>query len=172
MSLAGADSWTGSWKGKILVPQLQYIYRSKLSFNTRRSYRRKIDKNMKIHNIITWMTLYVLIKHWIIAIFFIRMFFTFSSYTEYVKREGIVIAWEKKKFSPFDECSWFVCLRRQNKPKTILSLFTYSVCDEKVKIFVCLSVWLYVRTWTFHADAITFKGVSGSKQNLVSVLHV
>ena len=38
--------------------------------------------------------------------------FTFSSHTEYVKRESIVKAWVKKKFSPFDECSWFVCLRR------------------------------------------------------------
>ena len=35
----------------------------------------------------------------------------------------------KKKFYPFDECSCFVCLRRQNKQKTILSLFTYSVCE-------------------------------------------
>ena len=46
-------------------------------------------------------------------------FFTYSSHTEYVKRESIVIAWVKKKFSPFDKCSWFVCLRRENKPKYI-----------------------------------------------------
>ena len=32
----------------------------------------------------------------------------------------------KKKLSPFDECSWCVCLRRQNKPK---------------KMSACLSVW-------------------------------
>ena len=37
---------------------------------------------------------------------------------------------------------------------------------------VCLSVWMYVRTWTFHVDTITFEGVSGSKQNLVGVFHV
>ena len=64
---------------------------------------------------------------------------------------------EKKKFSPFDKCSWFLCLRRQNKPR---------------KISVCLDVWMYVRTWTFHVDTITFEGVSGSKQNLVDVFHV
>ena len=37
---------------------------------------------------------------------------------------------------------------------------------------VCLSVWMYVRTWTFHGDTITFEGVRGSKQNLVGVFHV
>ena len=37
---------------------------------------------------------------------------------------------------------------------------------------VCLSVWMYVRTWTFHVDTITFEGFSGSKQNLVGVFHV
>ena len=35
-----------------------------------------------------------------------------------------------------------------------------------------LHVWMYVRTWTFHVDTITFEGVSGSKQNLVGVFHV
>ena len=61
-----------------------------------------------------------------------EIFFTFSSHTEYVKRESIVIAWVKeKKFSPFDECSCFVCLRRQTKRKKI------SVC-----LSGCLSVWL------------------------------
>ena len=47
-------------------------------------------------------------------------------------------------------------------------------------LFVCLSfclsvrlsVCLYVRTWTFHVDTITFEGVSGSKQNLVGVFYV
>ena len=57
---------------------------------------------------------------------------------------------EKKKFSPFDKCSCFVCLRRQNS----------------------LSVLLSSRTWTFDVDKITFKGVSGSKQNLVGVFYV
>ena len=37
---------------------------------------------------------------------------------------------------------------------------------------VCLSVWMYVRTWTFHVDTITFEGVNGSKQNLVGVFYV
>ena len=31
---------------------------------------------------------------------------------------------------------------------------------------------MYVRTWTFHVDTITFEGVSGSKQNLVGVFYV
>ena len=84
--------------------------------------------------------------------------FTFSSHTEYVKRENIVIAWVKKiKFSPFDKCLCFICLRRQKKQK---------------KMSVCLSVCLAVRTWTFDVDTITFEGVSGSKQNLVGVFYV
>ena len=66
----------------------------------------------------------------------IVIIFTFSSHTEYVKRKGIVIAWVKKKFSPFDKCSWFVCLRRQHKPKK------NSVCPS-----VCLSGCLDVRTY-------------------------
>ena len=73
---------------------------------------------------------------------------------------------EKKKFSPFDKCSWFVCLRRQNKQKKCPSV-CLSVCQSR-----CLHVWMYVRTWTFHVDTITFEGVSGSKQNLVGVFHV
>ena len=60
---------------------------------------------------------------------------------------------ERKKFSPFDECSCFVCLRRQNKQR---------------KFFVCMSVC----TWTFHVDTITFEGVSRSKQNLLGVFYV
>ena len=39
---------------------------------------------------------------------------------------------KRKKFSPFEKCSWFACLRRQNKPK---------------KFFICLSVCLDVRTY-------------------------
>ena len=35
-----------------------------------------------------------------------------------------------------------------------------------------LSVCLAVRTWTFDVDTITFEGVSGSKQNLVSFVYV
>ena len=41
-----------------------------------------------------------------------------------------------------------------------------------VYLSVCLEVWMYVRTWTFHVDTITFEGVSGAKQNLVGVFHV
>ena len=52
---------------------------------------------------------------------------------------------EKKKFS-LDECSCFVCLRRQNEQKKFPS--------------VCLSVCLYVRTWTCAVETITFEGVS------------
>ena len=63
----------------------------------------------------------------------------------------------EKKISPFDECSCFVCLRRQNKQK---------------KICVCLSGCLAVRTWTLHVDTITFEGGSGSKQNFVRVFYV
>ena len=81
-------------------------------------------------------------------------FFTFSSHTEYVKRESIITAWVKKKFSPFEKCSWFVCLRRQNKQKK-----SPSVC-----LSVCLDVWIYVRTWTFHVDKITFEGVANPKK--------
>ena len=91
---------------------------------------------------------------------FIRHIFTFSSHTEYVKRESIVIAWvKKKKFSPFDKCLCLLCLRRQNKLKKNFRLSVY--------LSVCLDVWMYVRTWTFHVDTITFEGVSGSKQNLM-----
>ena len=51
-----------------------------------------------------------------------------------------------------------LCLRRQNKQKKIPSVY--------------VSVWLAVRTWTFHVDTITFEGVSESKQNLVGVFYV
>ena len=42
-----------------------------------------------------------------------------------------------------------------------------SVC-----LSVCLYVWMYVRTWTFHVGTITFEEVSGSEQNLVVVFYV
>ena len=67
---------------------------------------------------------------------------------------------EKKKFYPFDECSCFICLERQNTQKN-------SVC-----LSGCLSGCLAVRTWTFAVDTITFEGVSGSKKNLVGVFYV
>ena len=63
--------------------------------------------------------------------------FTFSSHTEYVKRESIVIAWVKKKN---------VCLRRQKKQKKFPP--------------VCLSDC----TWTFPVDTITFVEISGFKE--------
>ena len=44
--------------------------------------------------------------------------------------------------------------------------------QKKFRPSVRLSVWMYVRTWTFHVDTITFDGVSGSKQNLVGVFYV
>ena len=50
--------------------------------------------------------------------------------------------------------------------KTSLKKFS-SVCLD-----VCLDVWMYVHTWTFHVDTITFEGVSGSKKNLVAVFDV
>ena len=68
----------------------------------------------------------------------------------------------EQKFSLFDEASCFVCLNTK-QAKIILSRFTYSVCDEKVKIFR-LSVCTYVRTWILAVDTITFEGVSESKQ--------
>ena len=96
---------------------------------------------------------------------FFSNFFTFSSYTEYVKRKSIVIVWVKKKFYPFDECSCFVCLRIQNNNKKM------SVC-----LSVRLSIWLYVRmyvcTYILAVDTITFEGVSRFKQNLVGVFYV
>ena len=64
----------------------------------------------------------------------------------------------EKKFSPFDECSCFVCLRRQNKQKKFP--------------FVYLSGCLAVCTWTLTVDTITVEGFSGSKQNLVAVFYV
>ena len=51
--------------------------------------------------------------------------------------------------------------------KTSKKKFRLSVC-----LSVCLEVWLYIRTWTFAVDTITFEGVSGSKQNLVGVFYL
>ena len=64
----------------------------------------------------------------------------------------------EKKSSSFDEC--FVCLRRQDEQKNFL------------RLSVCLDIWLYVRTWIFAVDTMTFEGVSGFKQNLVGVFYV
>ena len=53
--------------------------------------------------------------------------FTYSSHTEYVKRESIVIACQKKKILSFWRMFMFCMTKRQNKHK---------------KFSVCLSVWL------------------------------
>ena len=58
---------------------------------------------------------------------------------------------ENKKIFAFDECSCFICLRTRNKQKKFPS-----IC-----LSVCRSVYLAVRTWTFHVDTITFEGVGG-----------
>ena len=68
----------------------------------------------------------------------------------------------KKKF-PFDKCLWFLCLRWQNEQKKKFP----SVC-----LSICLSVWIYVRTWTFLEEEITFEGVNGFNQNLVGIFRV
>ena len=66
----------------------------------------------------------------------------------------------KKKFSRFDECLCFVCLRTQNKQKKNPS--------------VCLSGWLCVRVYArrFGLWTHTFEGVSGSKRNSVGVFYI
>ena len=88
--------------------------------------------------------------------------FTFSSHTEYVKRESIIIAWVKKS------------------SLLLMNVHVLYVWEDKTSnkkfLSVCLSVWMSVRmsgcTWTFAVDTINFEGVSGSKQNLVGVFYV
>ena len=83
---------------------------------------------------------------------------------EYVKRESIVIAWVKKKNSlHLTNVYDFYVLEDKTSQKD----FRLSVC-----LSVCVDVWMYVRTWTFHLHTITLEGVRGSKQNLVGVFHV
>ena len=90
--------------------------------------------------------------------------FTFSSHTEYVKRESIVIAWVQK----------------QNNSLLLTNVHVLYVLEDKtskkkfpcVCLSICPSGCLAVRTWTFHVNTITFEGVSGSKQNLVGVFYV
>ena len=71
------------------------------------------------------------------------------------------------------------CNRMSEKKKNSLLLknfYDYYILEDQTsqKKFpsVWMSVWMYVRTWTFHVDTITFEGVSGSKQNLVGVFYV
>ena len=64
-------------------------------------------------------------------------FYFLITYGIYKKRKCCNRMSEEKKFFPFDECSFFVCLRRQNKQKKFTS--------------VCLSACLSVRgllLWT------------------------
>ena len=60
---------------------------------------------------------------------------------------------EKKKFSPLDECSVLYVLEDKTSKKKFPS------------------VYLSVRTWTFHVDTINFEEVSGSKRNLVGIFY-
>ena len=96
------------------------------------------------------------------SLIFSNMFFfifTFSSHTEYVKKESIVIAWVKKN-------SFF-----------LMNVHVLYVLEQKTKemsicVSVCLSGCLAVRTWILAVDTITFQGVSGSKQNFVGDFYV
>ena len=70
------------------------------------------------------------------------------------------------------------CNRMSEKKNSLLvtNLHDLYVLEDKTSqkkfLSVGLSVWMYVRTWTFHVGIITFEGVSGSKQNLVGVFYV
>ena len=74
------------------------------------------------------------------------------------------------------------CNRMSEKKKSLLltNVHVLYVLEDKtstkkfpsVCLSVCLSDYLAVHTWTFHVDTITFKGVSGYKQNLVGVFYV
>ena len=64
----------------------------------------------------------------------------------------------EKKLSPLDKCSCVVCFRTQNKQTKFLSL--------------CLSACLYLCLLCVPSGGIiTFKGISGSKQNWVGVFY-
>ena len=74
------------------------------------------------------------------------------------------------------------CNCKSEKKNSVLltNVYDFYVLEDKTSqkkfpsicLSVCLDVWMYVRTWTFHVDTITFEGVSGSKQNLVGVFYV
>ena len=97
----------------------------------------------------------------IFASYQILSIFTFSSHTEYVKRESIVIAWVKKKKNSLRLTNFHVLYVLEDKTS-----------KKNFRLFVCLSGWLAAHTWTFHVDTITFEGVSESKQNLLGVFYV
>ena len=90
-------------------------------------------------------------------------FITFPSHTKYVKRESIVITWVEKNSLLLTNVHDLYVLEDKTRQRKV----RLSVC-----LSVCPSVWMYLRTWTFHVDTITFEGVSGSKQNLVDVFYV
>ena len=54
----------------------------------------------------------------------------------------------------------------------LTNVYDFYVLEDKTSQKNFRPVWMYVRTWTFHVDTITFEGVSGSKQNSVGVFHV
>ena len=86
-------------------------------------------------------------------------FCTFSSHTEYVKRETIVIAWLTK-----------------NKFLLSMNVHVSYVLEHETSKKSFPSVCLYVRTsgrlQNLFGCTITFEGVSASKQNLVGVFYV
>ena len=137
-----------------MLYKLKFQFFNKLNIKCRRFQLILQSIAVEINLTITMKTTYLQLETRII---YYRNIFTFSSHTEYVKRESIVIAWVKKKNS----------LLLMN----VHDLYVLETKQAK-KISVCLSVWLYVRTWTFHVDTITFEGISKSKQNLVGVFYV
>ena len=71
-------------------------------------------------------------------------------------------------------------MKKKKNSLILTNVYDFYVLEDKtsqkkfpsVCLAGCLDVWMYVRTWTFHVDTITFEGDSGSKQNLVGVFHV
>ena len=66
------------------------------------------------------------------------------------------------------------CNRMSEKKNSLLltNVHDLYVLEDKTSQKKFPSIWMYVRTWTFHVDTITFEGVSGYKQNLVGVFCV
>ena len=103
-----------SYKSVIFLFREVYFYPKWAEFNREYAHMRNATPTTRA----LFMPL-LTYKSWLTKIRIVcgSILFTFSSHTKYVKRESIVIVWVTKKFSPFDECSCFVCLRRQNKQK-------------------------------------------------------
>ena len=105
--------------------------------------------------------------------FLSQNFFTFSSHTEYVKREYCNRVSEKKNSLLLTNVYDFYLLEdKTSKKKSSVCLFVCMSVRPPARPSVRPSVRMYVRTWTFHVDTITFEGVSGSKKNLVGVFYV